>query len=135
MDYLKKEQLGKNLQLLLDSNRTPSEIASWAFDIHLAYDNTSEIDAILKKLHYMDAGPEFEYSTEELYAIAKDLIDKGNEEELSKPINSIKHIAIKLSKDWLMCPLCQEAWESKSTLGMVRCPNCMEKLHNPNYNN
>ena len=48
----------------------------------------------------------------------------------------IKKIAVLISDNWLMCPEpdCQEVWENKLNYGMVRCPKCKEKLHNPNFN-
>lgn len=38
--------------------------------------------------------------------------------------------------EWLICPICIDAWESKTSIdGMVRCPNCQNILHNPRYKN
>ncbi len=54
-------------------------------------------------------------------------------EELSTPISEIKDKATELGDHWLMCPLCQESWEEHSVYGMVRCPKCNHKLHNPQF--
>lgn len=36
--------------------------------------------------------------------------------------------------EWLLCPSCQEAWQSSSCRpGMVRCPSCKEVMHNPRF--
>lgn len=41
-----------------------------------------------------------------------------------------------VNDEWLMCPVCIDAWESKSSVdGMVRCANCRSVLHNPRYLN
>lgn len=38
--------------------------------------------------------------------------------------------------EWLICPICIDAWESKTCIdGMVRCANCRKVLHNPRYKN
>ena len=57
----------------------------------------------------------------------------SEKKDLGKPILEIREIAEDLGEDWLMCPLCQEAWQSQSTYGMVECPQCKSKLHNPRY--
>ena len=35
--------------------------------------------------------------------------------------------------DWLFCPKCLDAWESRSKYGMVRCAVCQRILRNPRY--
>jgi uncharacterized C2H2 Zn-finger protein len=62
------------------------------------------------------------------------LIAEGEKEDLGKPNPEIKEVAQSIGEDWLMCPICQEAWENASTYGMVRCPKCNNKLHNPKFN-
>ncbi|MGE3556360.1 MAG: hypothetical protein AB7M93_26020 [Candidatus Obscuribacterales bacterium] len=39
--------------------------------------------------------------------------------------------AIEADSTWLMCPNCNEAWESTSLNAMVICPGCGGVLHNP----
>ena len=53
--------------------------------------------------------------------------------ELLRPNYTIKTTATLLQNKWLLCPLCQETWESESTHAMIRCPNCNHLLHNPHY--
>lgn len=37
--------------------------------------------------------------------------------------------------EWLICPLCVEAWQCyNDSDGMVRCPKCTKAMHNPRYN-
>lgn len=54
--------------------------------------------------------------------------------ELLLPIREVKEVAQELDDNWLLCPNCQEAWQSQSKYGMVLCPTCNHKLHNPKFN-
>jgi len=63
----------------------------------------------------------------------KEQLSSEEKDELAKPIPEIQEKANDLGDNWLMCPLCQEAWENHSKYGMVRCPNCNHKLHNPKH--
>lgn len=38
-----------------------------------------------------------------------------------------------LGNNWLMCPICQEAWEDHFESGVIRCPKCKSKLQNPKF--
>jgi len=38
-----------------------------------------------------------------------------------------------LQDSWVMCPECNEAWESGMSTGMTRCPKCSKVLLNPLY--
>lgn len=49
------------------------------------------------------------------------------------PDPSVKVIASILDENWLMCPICIDGWESRSTDGMVICPTCHTVMHNPRY--
>jgi len=132
---LSKNKLGAELEELLVRNEKSGTIANWAYDLLYTSRNVFpfEIEEILSSISAMDAGPEFEISRNKLKEIARKLISEGEYDELSKPISEIREKAENLADDWLMCPLCQEAWESQSKLPMVRCPNCKNKLHNPNF--
>lgn len=46
---------------------------------------------------------------------------------------SISKTASDLGDGWVMCPDCQEAWQTASFDGMLRCPKCSVLLHNPLY--
>lgn len=63
----------------------------------------------------------------EIFRKYKDLMDR------EYPNASIKDAALQIERDWLMCPKCDEAWESKSILALVKCPKCFSLLNNPNY--
>ncbi len=132
MKNFSKESFGKELKVLLSSGRSIQYIARWASDISLNYKNLpSEINEILENLSFMEAGPEFQYTKQELCQLVDRLIEEGEKEELFNPIQEIKEKATVLDESWLMCPSCQETWKSTSTYGMVRCPGCRNKLHNP----
>lgn len=73
------------------------------------------------------------FSEQELEKLAIKFILEREKDDLSKPILEIKDKAEDLGEDWLMCPLCQEAWQSQSKYGMVLCPKCNNKLHNPKF--
>jgi hypothetical protein len=49
------------------------------------------------------------------------------------PNPSIDISATLLDTNWLMCPICIDAWETASTEGMVICPKCQTMMHNPQY--
>ncbi len=55
--------------------------------------------------------------------------------DLEFPDYSIQEKAATGNDYNLMCPLCFETWESDSILGMVECPKCKAKLHNPKHMN
>ena len=76
---------------------------------------------------------------------------KGNfKEDLNKSVSKLKSMstslikeylkrtdpniiesAIEASSSWIMCPKCNDAWESSSRHAMVICPKCESALHNP----
>jgi hypothetical protein len=74
-----------------------------------------------------------------------DLLTDGEEKEvkifekykylmdLEFPNPSIQEHATALDDEWLMCPICIDAWQSTSKDGMVICPKCERMLHNPRY--
>ncbi len=50
--------------------------------------------------------------------------------------SSISAIAQIGDEEWLICPNCLEAWQSKSDKdALVRCPKCFTVLNNPRYRN
>ena len=44
---------------------------------------------------------------------------------------NISDSATVMNSDWLMCPKCNDAWESDSLNAMVICPKCEQAFHNP----
>lgn len=41
---------------------------------------------------------------------------------------------VSAASNWLICPKCNDAWESHSQEAMVICPNCICVVHNPRAN-
>lgn len=124
-----QKNLGLELKSKLLMRRSCDEISKWAFEIYTKYglELEHDLDYIVLKLMTMEEGPEFEISIEELHKLADKLITEGDKEELSKPISEIPDRAMDLGENWLMCPLCQEAWESHFEYVMVFCPKCNKK--------
>lgn len=57
------------------------------------------------------------------------------EEYLGQPDSNISESAIEGDSNWLICPKCNDAWESDSLKAMVICPKCHRALHNPHMGN
>lgn len=57
------------------------------------------------------------------------------EHYLCFPDPNILESAILINDGWLMCPKCNDAWESNSSKPMVVCPNCECVFHNPRFRN
>lgn len=54
--------------------------------------------------------------------------------DLEFPDNSITAIAQVGDKEWLICPICIDAWNCPNDQdGMVKCPKCGKIMHNPRY--
>jgi hypothetical protein len=53
------------------------------------------------------------------------------EEYLKISDPNILETAIEASPNWLICPKCNDAWESVSLNAMVICPKCECTFHNP----
>lgn len=53
------------------------------------------------------------------------------EEYLGQSDSNISESAIEGDSNWLICPKCNDAWESDSLKAMVICPKCDRPLHNP----
>jgi hypothetical protein len=51
--------------------------------------------------------------------------------EFPDPYIDVKASAI--DETWVMCPSCIDAWEPRSTEGMIVCPKCNNIMHNPFY--
>lgn len=74
-DFLKK-QIGLALKHKIDSGSSTQDIGNWAYQIYYDYCNELEpkVEKILIDLFTMTAGPQFEYSKEQLEEIAEVLI-------------------------------------------------------------
>lgn len=57
------------------------------------------------------------------------------EEYLGQSDSNISERAIEGDPNWLICPKCNDAWESDSLKAMVICPKCDRALHNPRMDN
>ena len=53
------------------------------------------------------------------------------DEYLKMPDYRITETAIQGDSKWLICPHCNDAWESISSDAMVICPKCEHVCHNP----
>ncbi len=47
--------------------------------------------------------------------------------------SEISEAATIIDESWLQCPLCSDAWQSKSIYALVRCVKCASILRNPTY--
>jgi len=132
---MNKQNIGKGLKAELMKGYDIVRISHWAFQI---FSNEKSLDPevkdTLEKLFSMEDDPQFELSQEELTQLANKLIADGEKEDLDTPNPEIKEIAQSIGDNWLMCPICQEFWKNVSNYGMVRCPKCNNKLHNPKFN-
>jgi hypothetical protein len=133
---MNKQSIGKGLKKELLKGYDIVRISRWAFQI---FSNERSLDSatrdILEKLFSMEDDPQFELSQEELTQLADKLIEEGEREDLEKPDPEIKETAVSIGDNWLMCPVCQEAWEDFLKYRMVRCPKCNTKLNNPKLKN
>ena len=129
------KQIGTELKEELEKGSDITKISRWASKIY--HNNLRELGDmqidILECLLRMEDDPQFELTVDELNEIAENLIFEGEKEELAAPIPEIRDRAEDLGDNWLMCSLCQEAWQSESEYGMVLCPQCNHKLHNPKF--
>ena len=75
---LSKKEIGEELNHELNKGYDVSRISSWAdhLSISLRHDRSLEINDILQNISLMDAGPEFEYTEQELRMLAKLLINE-----------------------------------------------------------
>ncbi len=132
---MNKDVIGKALKAELSKGYDVVRISRWAFRIFS--ENIKSLDPFLKdtleKIAAMEDDRQFELTEGDLSILADKLISEGEKEELSQPVLEIKETVQELEGDWVMCPLCQEVWENHSKYGMVRCPRCSNKLHNPKF--
>ena len=134
MDFLvNKYKLGKELKEELAKEYDVIKISRLGFRHLFNNIDTLEPDLrdILKHFSLMEEDPKFVLTEEQVRAIADKLLEEGEKEEFSVSDPTIKDIAEDLRSHWLMCPLCQEAWENHIKYPMVRCPQCHQSLHNP----
>jgi hypothetical protein len=89
---LEKNEIGKELKRELSKGYNIERISDWAYDLFISLrgESSYEVHTILDRISVMAAGPEFEYTEEELKLLANLLI---NEEP--DPIEKIDDIKFK----------------------------------------
>lgn len=130
---MNKKEIGEALLKELNKGYNIVRVSRWAFRVYsenLLSLSPSLCD-VLQTLFAMEDDPQFELTKVQVEEIANTLINEGEQEELEFPDSTTKNRAELLEGSWLMCPLCGEAWEDKTTLAMLRCPGCNNKLHRP----
>lgn len=65
--------------------------------------------------------------------ILKNMIMNTLEQYLSNIDPNILESAGQMDSNWLLCPKCNDVWESDSTQAMVICPKCKNAFRNPRY--
>lgn len=85
-----KNKIGEELQKELEKGYNIERISNWADDLFISMRDkrSPELDNILRQIFIMDAGPEFEYTEQELRLLAELLINE--EEDPFKQIDDIK---------------------------------------------
>lgn len=90
MKYQKKE-VGEELKNQLDKGYDLKRISNWAYDLLYIKSRNQclpEINSILRNISVMEAGPEFEYTEQELRLLADLLMNEANDP--IKQINETK---------------------------------------------
>ena len=89
MNYSKKE-IGEELKCELGKGYNIERISNWADSLYFSSRGnfSKELDDILRHIFIMDAGPEFEYTEQELRSLAELLINE--EKDPIKIINDMK---------------------------------------------
>ncbi len=89
MKYSKKI-IGEELKKELNKGYNIEKISTWACDLLVSIRSNSidQLDSILDRISLMDAGPEFEYTEQELRLLAELLINE--EKDPIKQIDDIK---------------------------------------------
>ncbi len=85
-----KQEIGKALREELNKGYNIERISNWADELFVSMRNkrSPELDDILRHIFIMDAGPEFEYTEQELRLLAEMLINE--EKDPIKQINDMK---------------------------------------------
>ena len=71
-----------------------------------------------------------EYQEKQIFKAYKERMD------LEFPDASIVDFPQVLDSEWLMCPICIDAWQSiDSKDALIKCPKCQKLYNNPRFNN
>lgn len=85
-----KNEIGEEIKRLLLQGYNTKRISDWADRLVSKINRSSEVYNILNRLALMEAGPEFEYTEDELSKIAE-LLSQDNED----PFNIVDKIKFK----------------------------------------
>jgi len=97
----------------IDKNRFFFSVPEWALQLDF-YDRLTD-------------GETYEVQTFQAY---KKLMD------LEFPDDSVDQTAQPIDKEWIMCPICLDAWFSEDTKdALISCPKCSQIFNNPRYKN
>jgi hypothetical protein len=90
MKYTKKE-IGEELKKQLGKRYNIERISNWAYDLFISFRGkpSPDLDTILDRISLMAAGPEFEYTEQELSLLAELLINE--EKDPIKQIDDMKY--------------------------------------------
>lgn len=87
---LQKKELGEEIKSLLFKKYSSENISDWADRLLINMEEKTEVYFILNRLSLMEAGPEFEYTEQELWMLAELLIAEVND-----PIKQIDDLKFK----------------------------------------
>lgn len=73
----------------------------------------------------------YQKDIEQSFVHIKSLVTTMLESYVSQIDPDIRDVALKLADDWVMCPYCQEAWQTNTQDKMVICPKCSSASINP----
>jgi len=75
---IEQKHIGEEIERLLIKGWDCEKISKWAESLLITFMDHTEIYKILNRLSLMNAGPEFEYTVNELHEIAKLLMSDFN---------------------------------------------------------
>lgn len=92
------------------------------------------IDAVWGYKALTDQSDHFDKLVDGDKGVLEVFIQYKEQMDLEFPDPTISDIAeVMEDGEWFFCPKCNNAWESQSLDGMVKCPNCGTILKNPKY--
>ncbi len=84
----------------------------------------------LNEPYFQDNLTDYEEREVKIFKSYKELMD------LEFPDSSIIEVAQIGDNEWLICPMCNDAWRYNNIMhALVKCPNCLKILNNPRYKN
>jgi hypothetical protein len=141
-DRKRLEQIKHKLSMFQQGLLSPPQVAS---EIHLLHDSISHLEPNWNEKFASSFKDFRSYCNQSKITVDENdafdktlndlnlLIDKALKCYIKISNPAIKHTAQSIDNEWLACPNCENAWESKSQDPMVICPHCDTALHNPRY--